>query len=145
MDATGTTKSFTDEERAAMKERAKEMKKERRGGTSKADGEQDVLAKLAEMPAPDRALGERIHALVTETAPELRPRTWYGMPAYAKGGKVVCFFQNAAKFKARYSTLGFNDAANLDDGRMWPTTFAITEITPAEEERIVELVRRAVT
>ena len=138
--------AFTAEEQAAMKERAQEMKAEkRRGGrSSKADGERDVLAKLAEMPQPDRSMGERVHAIVMETAPELSPKTWYGMPAYAKDGKVVCFFQGAAKFKARYATLGFNDAALLDDGAMWPTAFALTELTSAEEARIAGLVKRAV-
>jgi uncharacterized protein YdhG (YjbR/CyaY superfamily) len=138
--------AFTAEEQEAMKERAREIKAEkRRGGrSSKAGGESEVLAKLAEMPDADRKLGERIHAIVTKTAPELEPRTWYGMPAYAKDGKVVCFFQGAAKFKARYSTLGFNDAAQLDDGAMWPTSFALTKLTSAEEKRIAELVERAV-
>ena len=136
---------FTDEERAAMKERARELKAEkRRGGRSgKADGERELLGKLAEMPAADRSMGERLHAIVKENAPELSPKTWYGMPAYAKDGKVVCFFQGAAKFKSRYSTLGFNDAANLDEGAMWPTSFALKELTAAEEERIAELVRKA--
>jgi uncharacterized protein YdhG (YjbR/CyaY superfamily) len=136
---------FTDEERAAMKERARELKAEkRRGGrSSKADGERELLGKLAEMPAADRSMGERLHAIVKENAPELSPKTWYGMPAYAKDGKVVCFFQGAAKFKSRYSTLGFNDAANLDEGAMWPTSFALKELTAAEEERIAELVRKA--
>ncbi len=138
---------FTAEEREAMKERSRELKADRRRGgrSSKADGERDVLAKLAEMPDAERAMGERLHALITEIAPELTPRTWYGMPAYAKNGKVLCFFQNAAKFKARYSTLGFDDTANLDDGAMWPTSFAIKELGAAEEERIAELVRRAVS
>jgi uncharacterized protein YdhG (YjbR/CyaY superfamily) len=134
------TKAFTDEERAAMKERAKERKTARAG---KADGESDVLAKIAEMPEADRAMAERIHALVKAGAPDLAPRTWYGMPAYAKGGKVVCFFQSAQKFKARYATLGFSDEANLDDGAMWPTSYALKELTAAEEERIGALVRQA--
>jgi len=136
---------FTDEERAAMKERARELKAEkRRGGrSSKADGERELLGKLAEMPTADRSMGERLHAIIKENAPELSPKTWYGMPAYAKDGKVVCFFQGAAKFKSRYSTLGFNDAANLDEGAMWPTSFALKELTAAEEERIAELVRKA--
>jgi uncharacterized protein YdhG (YjbR/CyaY superfamily) len=136
---------FTDEERAAMKERARELKAEkRRGGrSSKADGERELLGKLAEMPAAERSMGERLHAIIKENAPELSPKTWYGMPAYAKDGKVVCFFQGAAKFKSRYSTLGFNDAANLDEGAMWPTSFALKELTAAEEERIAELVRKA--
>jgi uncharacterized protein YdhG (YjbR/CyaY superfamily) len=132
-------KAFSDEERAAMKERAKEA---RRAG--KADGESDVLEKIAEMPEPDRGMAERLHALVKANAPELTPKTWYGMPAYAKGSKVVCFFQPAAKFKARYSTLGFNDGAQLDDGGMWPTAFALTELSAASEERIAELLRKAV-
>ena len=136
--------SFTAEERAAMKERAQEVKKAaRRGG--KADGERDVLDKIAEMSQPDRAMAERVHALIKDSAPGLAPRTWYGMPAYAKDGKVVCFFQSAQKFKSRYATLGFSDEANLDDGAMWPTTFALKELTPAEEARIGELVRAAVS
>jgi len=127
-----------------MRERVKELKAEaRRGG--KADGERDVLEKIAEMPEPDRAMAERIHAIVKATAPDLSPRTWYGMPAYAKGGKVICFFQSAAKFNARYATFGFNDAAKLDDGAMWPTAFALKELTPADEERIAALVRKAVS
>lgn len=137
------TDGFTAEERAAMRERAREVKAARaRGG--EADEESAVLAKLAAMAAPDRALGERVHALVRAAAPELTPRLWYGMPAYAKNGKVVCFFQDAAKFKARYATLGFSDTAALDDGRMWPTSFALTALGAAEEERIRELLRRAV-
>ncbi|GGV37290.1 iron chaperone [Streptomyces spectabilis] len=136
-----TAVAFTDEERAAMKERAKEVKAKRRG--TKADGEADVLAKIAEMEEPDRAMAEKIHAIVKAAAPELAPKTWYGMPAYARDGKVVCFFQSAAKFKARYATLGFNDAAHLDEGAMWPTAFALTQLTAADEERIAELVKRA--
>ncbi|MFF9896334.1 MULTISPECIES: iron chaperone [Streptomyces] len=123
-----------------MKERAKEVKAARRG---KADGESELLAKVAEMAEPDRVLAERVHAIVRAAAPELTPKTWYGMPAYARDGKVVCFFQSAGKFKARYATLGFNDAAHLDDGAMWPTAFALTELTAAVEERITELVKRA--
>ena len=134
-------KGFTAEERAAMKERSRELKA-RRGG--KADGESDVLEKIAEMAEPDRAMAERIHALVKASAPELAPRTWYGMPAYAKGGTVVCFFQSAGKFKERYATYGFSAAANLDDGAMWPTSFALKELTAAEEERLVALVKKAV-
>lgn len=139
------SKGFTDEERAAMKERARELKKEARRGASgkRADAERDLLAKIAEMERSDREMAERVHAIVTDCAPELAPRTWYGMPAYAKGGKVVCFFQSAAKFKARYATLGFNDAANLDEGAMWPTSFALEELTAAEEKRIRALVTRA--
>jgi uncharacterized protein YdhG (YjbR/CyaY superfamily) len=134
--------SFTAEERAAMKERAQEVKKAARRG-SKADGERDVLDKIAEMSQPDRAMAERLHALIKDSAPALAPRTWYGMPAYARDGKVVCFFQSAQKFKSRYATLGFSDEANLDDGAMWPTSFALKELTPAEEARIGELVRAA--
>ena len=136
---------FTDEERAAMKERARELKAEARANTNKAEGERDVLAKIAEMPEPDRAMAERLHAIITASAPALSPKTWYGMPAYARDGKVVCFFQSAAKFNARYATFGFNDAANLDDGAMWPTTFALKELTAAEEARIAALVKKAVS
>jgi len=131
-------KGVTAEERAAMKEYAAELKK---GET----GEPDVLEKIAAMPAPDRAKAERLHAIVKEAAPELSPRTWYGMPAYAKDGKVVCFFQSAAKFKSRYATLGFSDQANLDEGDMWATAFALKELTPAVEKRIVALVKQAVS
>jgi uncharacterized protein YdhG (YjbR/CyaY superfamily) len=134
---------FTAEERAAMRERARELKAEKRRG--KADPEQEVLDKIAEMPEPDRSMAERVHRIVREAAPNLSPRTWYGMPAYAKDGKVVCFFQSAAKFKSRYATLGFNDTANLDDGGMWPTAFAIKELTPKEEARIAALVKQAVS
>ena len=147
--ATGKGKSFdgfTDEERGAMKERAKELKAEsRRKGSGKADGERDVLAKIAEMPEPDRAMAERLHAIITASAPGLSPRTWYGMPAYAKDGKVLCYFTPASKFKERYATLGFNAVANLDDGAMWPTSFAITELTAADEARIGALVKQAVS
>jgi uncharacterized protein YdhG (YjbR/CyaY superfamily) len=138
---------FSAEERAAMKERAQELKAEaRRGGRrGKADGESAVLAKIAEMPEPDRRMAERLHSLIKEAAPALSPKTWYGMPAYAKGGKVVCFFQSADKFKSRYATFGFQDSANLDDGAMWPTGFALKELTPAEEKRIVALVKKAVS
>jgi uncharacterized protein YdhG (YjbR/CyaY superfamily) len=137
--------TFSAEERAAMKERARELKAEAGGGKpGKADGEADVLAKIAEMPPHDRAIAERIHALVMDAAPELTSKTWYGMPAYAKDGKVVCFFQSAAKFKARYSTFGFNDPANLDRGAMWPTSFAITTLTPADETKLRKLVKKAV-
>lgn len=136
---------FTDEERAAMKERARELKAARGRGSraTRADAEREVLAKLAEMPEPDRAMGERIHSIVMATAPELWPRLWYGMPAYAKDGKVLCFFQAASKFKARYATLGFSDTASLDDGALWPVTFALQELTPAAEKRIEALVRKA--
>jgi uncharacterized protein YdhG (YjbR/CyaY superfamily) len=132
---------FTDEERGAMKERAKELKAE----AGKADGESAVLAKLAEMPEPDRTMGERLHAIIKASAPDLTPKTWYGMPAYAKGGKVVCYFTAASKFKSRYATFGFNDPANLDDGAMWPTSFALTELTAADEARIAALVKKAVS
>lgn len=132
---------WTNEERAAMKEHAKELKK---AAGKKGDGEADILEKIAEMPDEDRVMAERIHAIVKEAAPELTSRTWYGMPAYAKDGKVVCFFQAAAKFKARYATFGFNDAASLDDGAMWATSFALTELTAADEKRIAELVKKAV-
>ena len=125
-----------------MKERAAETRRSRAG---KADGEGEVLAKIAEMPPADRALAERVHAIVKASAPELSPKTWYGMPAYAKDGKVVCFFQSAHKFKARYATLGFNDRANLDDGAMWPTAFALTKLTAAEEKKIGALVKKAVS
>ena len=139
---------FTDEERAAMKERVQELKAEVRRGprAAKADGERDVLAKIAEMPAPDRVMAERLHALIKASAPALSPKTWYGMPAYAnKEGKVVCYFQSAKKFDARNATLGFNDAANLDEGNMWPTSFALTELTATEEARISALVKKAVS
>jgi uncharacterized protein YdhG (YjbR/CyaY superfamily) len=142
-----TSEEWTVEERAAIKERAKELKTATRRGSraDKADGERDVLAKIAEMPEPDRAMAERIHAVVKASAPALSPRTWYGMPAYAKGGKVICFFTPASKFKERYSTFGFNADANLDDGTMWPTSFALTTLTAADEARIAELVKRAVS
>ena len=142
-----TGAGFTDEERGAMRERAQELKGAARRGprAGAADGERDVLAKIAEMPEPDRAMAERLHALIKATAPALAPRTWYGMPAYAKDGDVVCFFQSAHKFKTRYATLGFSDKANLDDGAMWPTAFALTELTAAEEERIGALVKKAVS
>jgi uncharacterized protein YdhG (YjbR/CyaY superfamily) len=136
------SKGFTAEERAAMKERAQELKAE----AGKADGERAVLAKIAEMPKPDRALAKRLHAIVTASAPDLSPKTWYGMPAYAnKDGKVVCYFTPASKFKERYATLGFNAAANLDDGAMWPTSFALTKLTAAEEAKIGKLVKKAVS
>jgi len=135
---------FTEEERAAMKEHAQELKKaSRRGSKSKADGEADVLAKIAELPEGDRRLAERVHAIVMENAPHLTPKLWYGQPAYAGDGKVVCFFQPSSKFKTRYSTLGFNDAARLDDGVMWPTAYALTELDAETEKRIAEIVRRA--
>ena len=136
---------FTDEERAAMRERAQELKAAARRGPGKADGESDVLAKIAEMPPPDRAMAERLHAIVKASAPALSPRTWYGMPAYAKDGKVVCFFQSAQKFKSRYATFGFSDKANLDQGAMWPTSFALKGLTAAEEKQIGALVKKAVS
>jgi uncharacterized protein YdhG (YjbR/CyaY superfamily) len=136
---------LTEEERAAMKERAQEVQATRRGSRAgKANGEADVLAKIAEMPEPDRIMAERLHNIIKANAPALSPRLWYGMPAYAKDGKVVCFFQGAHKFKTRYATLGFNDSANLDEGTMWPTAFALTKLTAAEETRISALVKRAV-
>jgi uncharacterized protein YdhG (YjbR/CyaY superfamily) len=140
-------KGFTDEERAAMKERSQELKTEARRGprAAKADGESAVLAKIAEMRGPDRAMAKRLHAIVKASAPDLSPKTWYGMPAYAKDGKVVCFFQSAEKFKARYATLGFSDQANLDNGAMWPTSFALKELTAAEETKIGALVKKAVS
>jgi len=140
-----TVKGFTDEERAAMKERAQELKAEARANKDKAEGESAVLAKIAEMPEPDRAMAKRLHAIIKASAPALSPKTWYGMPAYAKGGKVVCFFQSAQKFNTRYATLGFSDAANLDEGALWPTSFALKELTAAEEERIGALVKKAVS
>jgi uncharacterized protein YdhG (YjbR/CyaY superfamily) len=144
--ATGKTSAgFSAEERAAMKERAKELRAEARAGKDRAAGERAVLAKIAEMPEPDRAMAERLHAIIEESAPVLSPKTWYGMPAYAKEGKVVCFFQSGQKYNSRYSTFGFQDAANLDDGAMWPTTFALTELTAADEARIAALVKKAVS
>jgi uncharacterized protein YdhG (YjbR/CyaY superfamily) len=135
---------FTDEERAAMRERAKEQKAEARANKKRAEGESDLLAKIAEMQEPDRAMAGRLHEIVKASAPDLSPKTWYGMPAYAnKTGKIVCFFQSAQKFNARYATLGFNDAANLDEGAMWPTSFALKELTAAEEAKIGALVARA--
>ena len=141
-----TFEGFTDEERGAMKARAQELKAAARRGSraAKADGESDVLAKIAEMPEPDRAMAERLHAVIKASAPALSPRLWYGMPAYAKDGKVVCFFQSAQKFKTRYATLGFSDDANLDEGAMWPTAFALTTLTAADEARIGALVKKAV-
>jgi uncharacterized protein YdhG (YjbR/CyaY superfamily) len=137
---------FTAEERAAMRERAREVKAERGGRRAGAqDGEAEVLAKIAEMSAPDRAMAERLHALIKASAPDLSPRTWYGMPAYAKDGKVVCFFQSAEKFKSRYATLGFSDRANLDDGAMWPISYALKELSDAGEARIAALVKQAVS
>ena len=144
--ATGkASQGFSDDERAAMKERAKELKAEARSNKDRAAGEQDVLAKIAEMPEPDRGMAERLHAIVKASAPTLSPRTWYGMPAYALNGKVVCFFQSAQKFKTRYATFGFSDTANLDEGAMWPTAFALQKLTAAEEARIGALVKKAVS
>jgi uncharacterized protein YdhG (YjbR/CyaY superfamily) len=139
------SKTFTADERAAMRERAQEQRASARRGAGKADGESDVLAKIAEMPESDRAMAERLHALIKASAPALSPRTWYGMPAYAKDGKVVCFFQSAQKFKTRYATLGFSDSANLDEGAMWPTSYALKKLTAAEEKRIRALVQKAVS
>ena len=142
---TTTTKrrfeGFSDEEKGAMRERVKEMK----AAAGKADGESDLLEKIAEMPERDRAMAKRLHAVIKESAPDLSPRTWYGMPAYAKDGKVVCFFQSGQKFKTRYATLGFSDKANLDEGAMWPTAFALTELTADEQARIGALVKKAVS
>jgi len=139
------SKGFTAEERAAMKERVQELKAEARAKKGKADGDSDLLAKIAEMQETDRAMATRLHAIIKASAPALSPKTWYGMPAYAKDGKVVCFFQSAQKFSSRYSTFGFSDTANLDEGAMWPTSFALKKLTPAEEARIVALVKKAVS
>ena len=138
---------FTDEERAAMKEHAQEVKAAARRGprASEADGESDVLAKIAEMAEPDRVMAERLHAIIKASAPALSPRTWYGMPAYAKDGNVICFFQSAQKFKTRYATFGFSDKANLDEGAMWPTAFALPKLTAADEARIAALVKKAMS
>lgn len=143
---TKKTSGFSDEERALMKERAKELKAEERANKSRAEGERDVLAKIAEMPAPERGMAKRLHEIITASAPALLPRTWYGMPAYANpDGKIVCFFQSAHKFKVRYATLGFQHDANLDDGAMWPTGFALTALTASEEAKISALVKKAVS
>lgn len=139
-----TSKGFTDEERAAMKERARELKAEARAGKNKADAESAVLAKIAEMPEPDRTIAKRLHEIIKASAPMLSPKLWYGMPGYARDGKVVCFFQSAQKFKTRYSSFGFLDAANLDEGAMWPTGFALKELTSTEEAKIAALVKKAV-
>jgi uncharacterized protein YdhG (YjbR/CyaY superfamily) len=139
------TQGFADEERAAMKERAKELKAEARANKNRAEGESDVLAKIAELPEPERAMAKRLHEIITASAPVLSPKLWYGMPAYTKDDKIVCFFQSAQKFNTRYATLGFNDTANLDEGAMWPTAFALKELTAAEEERIGALVKQAVS
>ena len=143
--ATQKYEGFTDEERAAMKERAKELKAEARANKKKAEGESDLLAKIAEMVEPDRTMAERLHEIVKASAPALSPKTWYGMPAYAKDGKVVCFFQSAQKFSTRYATFSFSDEANLDEGAMWPTSFALKELTATEEAMICALVKRAVS
>src|ERR671917_1416000 len=140
-----TRKGFTAEERAAMKERARELKAEERLNKDRAAGERAVLEKVAEMPEPDRAMATRLHEIITASAPALSPKTWYGMPAYAKDGKVICYFTAASKFKSRYATFGFNDDANLDEGFMWPTSFALKELTAAEEARIGALVKKAVS
>ena len=139
------SKGFTAEEKAAMKEHAKELKAEANATRDRAAGESDLLAKIAEMKEPDRAMARRLHEIISATAPALTPRTWYGMPAYARDGKVVCFFQSAQKFKSRYATFGFSDKANLDEGAMWPTAFALKELTAAEEKRIIALVKKAVS
>ena len=139
------SKGFTDEERAAMKARAQELKAEARADKNKADGEMDVLAAIAAMPEPDRAMAKRLHEIIKASAPALSPKTWYGMPAYARDGKVVCFFQSAQKFKTRYASFGFSDAANLDEGAMWATSFALKELTATEEAKIGALVKRAVS
>jgi uncharacterized protein YdhG (YjbR/CyaY superfamily) len=143
--ATNKTTGLTAEERAAMKERLRELKAEERTSKNRAAGESDLLAKIAELPKPDRAMAERLHAIITDAAPDLWPKTWYGMPAYAKEGKVLCFFTPASKFNERYATFGFNATANLDEGHMWPTAFALEELTPAEEKRIVALVKKALS
>ncbi len=140
-----STQGFTNEERAAMKERAKELKAQARADKNRAEGESDVLAKIAEMPEPDRAMAKRLHEIIKASAPVLAPKTWYGMPAYAKDSKIVCFFQSAQKFNARYATIGFSDTANLDDGAMWPTSFALTALTADDEARIGALVKQAVS
>jgi len=139
------SKGFTEEERAAMKERAQELKAEARRGADKAEGESAVLAKIAEMQGSERSMAKRLHTIIKASAPALSPKTWYGMPAYAKDGKVVCFFQSAQKFQSRYATFGFSDEANLDEGAMWPTSFALKELTAAEEARISALVKKAVS
>jgi len=139
------SKGFTDEEKAAMKARAQELKAEARENKNRADGERDALAKIAEMPEPDRGMANRLHELIKNNAPALSPKTWYGMPAYAKDGKVLCYFQSAQRFKTRYMTFGFNDVANLDDGNMWPVAFALKKLTDAEEARIGALVKKAVS
>lgn len=138
------TEVWTDEERAAMKERSKEMKAEARANKDRAAGESDLLAKIAEMPEPERSMAKKVHEIVSASAPELMPKTWYGMPAYARDGKIVCFFQSAQKFNTRYATFGFNDTAKLDDGELWPVAYALKELTPSVEAKIRELVKKAV-
>jgi len=140
---TAASKGFSADEKAAMRERAKELKAESRSKADRADGERDVLAKIAEMPPADRDMAERLHKLISTKAPQLMPRTWYGMPAYYKDGKVMCFFKAAAKFESRYATFGFEESARLDDGAMWPTSYALTELTAADEKTIGELVEKA--
>ena len=142
---TTATKGFTADERAAMKERARELKAEARRDQDRAEGERDLLEKIAEMPKADRVLAERFHAIVTASAPDLVPKTWYGMPAYAQDGKIVCFFKSADKFKSRYATIGFEESAHLDDGTMWQTSFAVTKLTAADEKKIAALVKKAVS
>jgi uncharacterized protein YdhG (YjbR/CyaY superfamily) len=142
---TTATKGFTDDERAAMKARAQELKAEARESKNRAEGERDLLDAIAAMKGTDRAMAKRLHAIITESAPDLWPKTWYGMPAYAKDGKVVCFFKSAAKFKSRYATFGFEEAANIDADTMWPTSFALTELTAADEKKIAALVKKAVS
>jgi uncharacterized protein YdhG (YjbR/CyaY superfamily) len=138
-------KGFTADEKAAMRERARELKAESRSRGAREEGERDLLSKIAEMPAPDRAIAERLHALITNAAPDLSPKTWYGMPAYTKDGKLVCFFKAAVKFNSRYATFGFEEAAHLDDGAMWPTSYALTKLTAADEAKIGALVKKAVS
>lgn len=142
--STAASGGFSADERAAMRERAREAKAEARRGADRAAGEQDLLAKIAEMPEADRTMAERLHAAISKAAPTLDPKTWYGMPAYARNGRIVCFFKAASKFDSRYATFGFEEESRLDDGSMWPTSFALTELTAADEARIVELVKKAV-
>jgi uncharacterized protein YdhG (YjbR/CyaY superfamily) len=143
--ATTAAKGFTADERAAIKERARELKAEARANQDREAGERDLLEKIAEMPKADRVLAERFHAIVTANAPDLMPKTWYGMPAYARDGKIVCFFKSADKFKSRYATIGFEESAHLDDGTMWQTSFAVTKLSPADEKKIAALVKKAVS
>lgn len=143
--ATQKSQGFTAEEKAAMKERAKELKAEARANKKREEGEKDLFEKIAEMSEPERTMAKRLHQIITTTAPDLMPKTWYGMPAYALDGKVVCHFQSASKFNTRYATLGFSDTANLDQGSMWPVAFALKQLTPAEEEQIIALIKKAVS